>query len=228
MSGDQSVERFAPLADHLVAVEPDADLVTELGRRPAAAQPVAQDRPGADLLGPVPERGDRARPRPVPLVRRRLEGQRRPADDRRRSTPRASSSGRRTSPSRSRAGRTSTRTSRPSPRTGRPASPTSPSSRSATTASSAFLDDGGRDLCSRPCGAAAPTERTIDMAVTSFRRPAPGRPRPRVGRRRRREARARVGRRRRTSRTRSTATRTSGTTPTPRRTSPATSCSSPT
>jgi G6PDH family F420-dependent oxidoreductase len=27
VSGDQSVERFAPLADHLVAVEPDADLV---------------------------------------------------------------------------------------------------------------------------------------------------------------------------------------------------------
>ena len=28
VSGDKSVARFAPLADHLVAVEPDADLVT--------------------------------------------------------------------------------------------------------------------------------------------------------------------------------------------------------
>jgi G6PDH family F420-dependent oxidoreductase len=28
VSGDKSVERFAPLADHLIAVEPDADLVT--------------------------------------------------------------------------------------------------------------------------------------------------------------------------------------------------------
>ncbi|MFE1646942.1 LLM class F420-dependent oxidoreductase [Microbacterium sp. P01] len=28
VSGDRSIERFAPLADHLVAVEPDADLIT--------------------------------------------------------------------------------------------------------------------------------------------------------------------------------------------------------
>ena len=33
VSGDASIERFAPLADHLIAVEPDADLVQVLGRR---------------------------------------------------------------------------------------------------------------------------------------------------------------------------------------------------
>lgn len=38
VSGDQSVERFAPLADHLVAVEPDGDLVASWDTaRPAGA-----------------------------------------------------------------------------------------------------------------------------------------------------------------------------------------------
>jgi len=32
VSGEQSVERFAPLADHLVAVEPDADLLRKWGK----------------------------------------------------------------------------------------------------------------------------------------------------------------------------------------------------
>jgi G6PDH family F420-dependent oxidoreductase len=48
VSGPQSVERFAPLGDHLIAVEPDADLV----RGWDAARPAAQ--PGSRKIGQVP------------------------------------------------------------------------------------------------------------------------------------------------------------------------------
>ena len=225
VSGPDSIERFATLADHLVAVEPDADADPRLGRRRAAQRArVAQDRPDPDLLGPGPGRGGRPRARAVPLVRGRLEGERRPADDRgvrRREPVRAA---RRTSPSRSRAARTST---------------------PIVEAVSAYWEAGFTDIALVQVGdegqdeflataagpllerlrsrRTRPTERNRH-GCDRIRGPPPGRPRPRVGRRRRREARARRGPRPRTSRTRSTATRTSGTTPTRRRTSPPTSC----
>ena len=60
VSGAQSVVAVRPLADHLVAVEPDADLVIPVGRRPRATRPaVAQDRADPDLLGAGPRRGRR-------------------------------------------------------------------------------------------------------------------------------------------------------------------------
>ena len=80
VSGEKSVERFAPLGDHLIAVEPEADLVTGWNAaRPDGAATVARDRPDPDLLGPRPRRRRAARARAVPLVRRRLGRQRRPA-----------------------------------------------------------------------------------------------------------------------------------------------------
>ena len=36
VAGDRAIERFAPLGDHLVAVEPSADLVTSWNRAPGA------------------------------------------------------------------------------------------------------------------------------------------------------------------------------------------------
>ena len=61
VSGDKSIERFAPLAEHLIAVEPDPDLITGWS---AAQLPsgLAVDRPGADLLGPRPGDGGGAGP----------------------------------------------------------------------------------------------------------------------------------------------------------------------
>ena len=79
VSGDRSVETFAPLADHLIAVEPNKDLVDAWhDARRATGLPGRRqgDRPDPDLLGSRPRRGDSARARPVPLVRRRLGGQR--------------------------------------------------------------------------------------------------------------------------------------------------------
>ena len=82
----QSVERFAPLADHLIAVEPKAELVTAWNSADGAPQigdGGARHRPDPDLLGPGQDAAvDRARARAVPLVRRRLGGQRRPAHHR--------------------------------------------------------------------------------------------------------------------------------------------------
>ena len=109
----RAIERFAPLADHLIAVEPDADLVDVVERASTARRGSATrrpgDRPDPDLLGPRRGHGGRAGARAVPLVRRRLEGERRPADARRASPGRPSSSAPRTSPSRSPAAPTSTR-----------------------------------------------------------------------------------------------------------------------
>ena len=63
----------------MIAVEPDGSLAgrwdAAVGRRAARAQ----GRPDADLLGPGPGRVHAAGARAVPLVRRRLEGQRRTA-----------------------------------------------------------------------------------------------------------------------------------------------------
>jgi G6PDH family F420-dependent oxidoreductase len=46
VSGDKSIERFAPLADHLIAVEPDADLVKSWDR--------AKDGKGSRKIGQIP------------------------------------------------------------------------------------------------------------------------------------------------------------------------------
>ena len=83
VSGDRSVERFAPLADDLIAVEPDGSIVDAWNavesRRPDRFRRPSH-RSGPDLLGPRREGRGRAGPRAVPVVRRRLERQRRPAD----------------------------------------------------------------------------------------------------------------------------------------------------
>ena len=133
VSGDKSVERFAPLADHLVAVEPDADLVKswdkakgDTSSRKIGQIPICW---GPDENGPSRRRttssaGSPAAGRSTPTCRPRPG-----------SPGPASSSGPRTWPSRSRAGPTWTRSSRRSSPTGRPASPTSPWSRSATRVS---------------------------------------------------------------------------------------------
>jgi hypothetical protein len=80
VSGDQSISKFAPMADHLIAVEPEADLVSKWDqaaggpKSPNSTEP--QDRSDPGLLGhrPGPRRGTGASA--VPLVRRRLEGER--------------------------------------------------------------------------------------------------------------------------------------------------------
>ena len=84
VAGDRAIEHFAPLADHLVAVEPDAGLIESWnavdGRAADRAQRRQGHRAGPDLLGPGREdRGD-AGARAVPLVRGRVERERRPAD----------------------------------------------------------------------------------------------------------------------------------------------------
>ena len=62
VAGDRAIEHFAPLADHLIAVEPDAGLIDVLERRRRGAADRAQrrqgDRADPDLLGP-----GRGRPR---------------------------------------------------------------------------------------------------------------------------------------------------------------------
>ncbi len=100
VGGDKGIDRLAPLADHLIAVEPDADLITswnDTAGRAAHRWLGTGDRADPDLLGPRPRRGGRARPPAVPLVRRRLVGQLRPADARRllRGEPVRASRGRR-------------------------------------------------------------------------------------------------------------------------------------
>ena len=136
VSGEKSITRFAPLADHLVAVEPDADLIKAWDR----------EHPGGTSrkIGQVPicwdsdrERRDREGSRPVPLVRRRLGRQRRSADAGRLRGREPVRPPRRCRGDDRRADRTSTNSSLPCSRTGRRASPTSPWSRSATRASRA-------------------------------------------------------------------------------------------
>ena len=82
LSGDKGVEQFAPLADHLIAVQPEKELVD--GWNACASTPVGD---GARAVGQIPicwdpSRGGRRRagPRAVPVVRRRVEGQLGPAD----------------------------------------------------------------------------------------------------------------------------------------------------
>ncbi len=77
VSGSQSVETFAPIADAMVAVEPEPSLVTGFDDAAGVQVPKIGQQP--HLLGARPRRrrGDRARP--VPLVRGWVEGQRRAA-----------------------------------------------------------------------------------------------------------------------------------------------------
>ncbi|MBD0322164.1 MAG: TIGR03557 family F420-dependent LLM class oxidoreductase [Aldersonia sp.] len=62
VSGEQGIERFAPLADHLIAVEPNADLVKAWGhaRRPATGLPG-----GSRAIGQIPISWDPDRDRAV-------------------------------------------------------------------------------------------------------------------------------------------------------------------
>ena len=134
VAGDRAIEAFAPLGDHLIGVEPERP--SSRTGTPSTARADRQrrpgDRPDPDLLGPRRGRRGEAGARAVPLVRRRLAGERRPADPgrlRRRHPVRAARGRRRLDPLRAGPRRGSSRRSR---RTGRPASPTSPSCRSAT------------------------------------------------------------------------------------------------
>ena len=79
VSGDKSITRFASLGDHMIAVEPDAGGDQVLGRGEGNHH-LPQDRPGPDLLGPGPRSCGGEGARAVPLVRRRLCGERRSAD----------------------------------------------------------------------------------------------------------------------------------------------------
>src|SRR4051794_20760642 len=139
VSGDASIERLAPLADHMISVEP----------KPTSSRPgTARRAPSASAREHGPS--VRSRSAGTPTRRRRSLGpttssagsvvagrstptcRRRPAS---RVPP--SSCVPRTSPSRSPAAPTWTRSSSPCAPTGRPASPTSPSCRSAATPRSA-------------------------------------------------------------------------------------------
>ena len=67
----------AEYADGIVATEPDSRTHPDVRRR--GRRRAAPLRPGGDLLRPRRGRVPQDRARPVPLVRQRLEGQRRPA-----------------------------------------------------------------------------------------------------------------------------------------------------
>ena len=103
--------KFAPLADHLVAVEPDPELIKDWDKAKGTkrSRKIGQI---PDLLGARPGCRGGEGARSVPLVRRRLGGQRRSADPGRLRGRRVSSSAPRTWPRPSPAVRIST----PSPR----------------------------------------------------------------------------------------------------------------
>ena len=137
VSGERSVETFAPLSDHLIAVEPNKDFVDAWHDARRATGLPGQVR----VIGQIPicwdpdrDNGNPPSARSIPLVRWRLGGQlptcrRRPA-----STAPHSMCGPRMWPNPFRADRISTRSSKRCASTGRPDSPTSPSFRSATRA----------------------------------------------------------------------------------------------
>ena len=176
------------LADHLIAVEPEAELVHQWDQA-NDKPPLAQDRPAAGLLGRRPRREHRPRPRAVPVVRRRLEGQRRAARHRRLRRRLAVRHAATTSPTRSRAAPISRRSSRRSGSSRTPASPTSRSSRSATSRSTTSWRSPRRSSCPR-CGAEPHTEPDAlsgeRWPSTPRRRPTCGGARPRGSRSRRR------------------------------------------
>ena len=61
VSGNQSIETFAPLADHLIAVEPEAELVQQWDEA-APGSRTPQDRAAAGLLGRRPRRAPSSAP----------------------------------------------------------------------------------------------------------------------------------------------------------------------
>jgi len=146
VSGEKSLQRFAPLADHLIAVEPDAELIKgwdrtksggssrKIGQIPICWDPSQEPRWSAPTSSSA---GSRAA---GPSMR---TSRRQPA-----SRARASSSGRRTSPTRSRVVPTWTRSSRRFTPTSKPASPTSRSSRWVTRDSPSFWSRPRRTCCS--------------------------------------------------------------------------------
>ena len=149
VSGDQSIARFAPLVDHLISTEPEAELVQTWD--------AATEGRASRKIGQIPicwdrDRGRRrgAGPRAVPLVRRRLEGQRgaaRAVGLRGRHPVRPPRGRRRLHPVRTRRARASWRPSATSPE---PGTPTSRSCRSATrTRRSSWSSP--RATCCRRC-----------------------------------------------------------------------------
>ena len=147
VSGERSCEVAGHLADLLIATEPKADLTHAFDRHGGAGKP--EVGPAARLLRHGPGRGDRPRPRPVPLVRRRLAGQRRTARTRSFAArhPVRTARGRgRVHSVRRRLGRRSSRQYGPTSKRG---SPRSPSSRSAGT-SRTVPGMGRAEAASRP------------------------------------------------------------------------------
>ena len=174
VAASESIERFAPLADHLIAVEPDGrpDHGVERRRRRAADRRAARARSARSRSAGTPTR--------TTAVERAHEQFRwfaggwavnadlpDPGRVRRRD---ASSCGPRTSPSRSPAAPTSTRSSRRSGRSGRPASPTSRSCRSATRRQDAVPRRGRRAAA----GEAARGRRLTAGTLTMDRTPRSG------------------------------------------------------
>ena len=79
VSGQKSIERFAPLADHLVAVEPDPELIKDWDKAKGTKRS-RKIAPDSHLLGTRSGcRHGKGAPA-VPLVRRRFRGQRRSAE----------------------------------------------------------------------------------------------------------------------------------------------------
>ena len=149
VSGDKSIQRFAPLAEHLIAVEPDPELITSWS--------ATNSHPGSRSIGQVPICWDPDRDTAVARAHDQFRwfagGWAVNADL---PTPpaspgRVSSSAPRTSPTRSSADPIWTRSSRVSGPTGMPGSPTSLWSRSATRDSSASSTR-RRDRCWRRSG----------------------------------------------------------------------------
>ena len=136
VSGERSVETFAPLSDHLIAVEPNKDLVDAWHDARRATGLPGQVR----VIGQIPICWDPDRDAAIAeptsnsvgseAVGRSTPTSRRPPA----STVPHSSCGQRTWPNPFRADRISTRSSKRCASTGRPDSPTSPSFRSATRA----------------------------------------------------------------------------------------------
>ena len=168
VGGDRAIEELAPLADHLIATEPDAELVTQWN--------VDRRRPEDRRRGPEPSArsrsaGTRTR-RPRSSARTSSSagspaaGASTPTCRPRPASPgRRSSSDPRTSPTRSPADPTWTRSWRACVRSGRPGTPTSRSSRSvATPRSSSSTRSPSR--CSRSCAPPRPGPRTVSRRGT--------------------------------------------------------------
>jgi len=186
MSGERSADRFAPLADDLIAVEPKADLIEEWNAADGST-PIGE---GARAIGQVPICWDPDEKAAVERAHAQFRwfgggwnvnadlpttagfasaSQFVTPDDVAASPPT-------TSPRRSRADRTSTRSWSRSERFGRPDSPTSRWSRSATkarTGSSKKRRDPCSGSCAQPPRDARPGQRPADWNVPRTGRHAP-------------------------------------------------------